>query len=650
MSLFDNRVHLNDCEDNNQVSADTTAAPTAAVNDAGAVIEGTNSIAFQCADAQEVVLWEDNSAGTLINFDASDVTVYMNVKHNLGESFANLGGQIAFGDGLAGSGAEVIGYNVVGNDVAGFPYLFRFTTIKLDVSVIVASPGTEDVDYFVYIGTTESSLDHTAVLQIGYGTFNVEKVVSTGKNAWMDGIYYIANSVSAVTGYAVSIEGGTIGTPETMVDVIADDIAVGMGLFNNPKGSEFGFFGPTQWGDGLSGDTFFTSTGEQWYFIGDNAGGHVVAAGHFLFRLVGFSSSTNSWVLVSTVIVNTGRRAPFDMSNADMDTATMDGCTLIGFDTIELPNAGTAKTTLNCIFSDCGIITSNGGDMTGSSVLTPAVSANEAGLVWNENADPDGELDNMTFTKTSAVAHHAITFGLDIPTSEITLRGCAFGTDFSATDDGSTGDETFHFLDTGGTLTVNLVQCTGNFGYRTEGVVITKVVDPVTTKLTIEEADGTPIENARVFLETDDNGGGGGFPYQAATSALTQAAGTATLDASAVHGLVTGDKVVIRNAGVENYNSVVTITVTDTDSFTFPIDSGAGSPAGGTPIFSYVPIQGLTDSNGEIQSSRVWPASQGLVGYGRKSSATPFFKQTAISIADASGGTDLLVALQPDGE
>jgi hypothetical protein len=318
------------------------------------------------------------------------------------------------------------------------------------------------------------------------------------------------------------------------------------------------------------------------------------------------------------------------------------------FDGMRIVTFTTGVTAKNCAFANCGAIDAVGADLAGSSVLTPTVAANTSGLIWNTNTDPAGELDDMTFSKTSGVAHHAIEFGLNVPTTSMTLNNCAFGTDFSATEDGSVGDETFHFLDTTGTITLNLVGCTGNFGYRTEGVVVTIVADPATTKITAEEADGTPIENARVFLETADNGGGSGFPYQAATSSLTQASGTATLTASAVHGLATGDKVVVRGAAEEPYNSVVAITVTSTTVFTYPIDSGATSPAGGTPIFSYVPIQGLTDSNGEISSSKVWPASQGLIGWARKSSAAPFFKQTAISIADASGGTDLLVALQPD--
>ena len=318
----------------------------------------------------------------------------------------------------------------------------------------------------------------------------------------------------------------------------------------------------------------------------------------------------------------------------------------------------TFSSTQSCTFStwsNSDRINLNEADISGSSILTPTVAADE-GAVFDDRtttgATNISELDNCEFS-IGTNSHHAIRFGTGVD-DDITLTGIEF-TGFSATADAT--NATLRFDATTGTMNVNLVDCTvdgnpattANVGVDdAAGIVVTLVVDPKTTKLTITEADGTFIENARVFLETADNGGGSGFPYEAAVSTLTQAAGVATLTASAAHGLDTGDKVVVRGAAEQPYNSVVSITVTSTTVFTYAIDSGATSPAGGTPIFSYVPIQGLTNASGVIQSSKTWPASQSLKGYARKSSASPYFKQSAISIADASGGTDLQVALQPD--
>jgi len=282
--------------------------------------------------------------------------------------------------------------------------------------------------------------------------------------------------------------------------------------------------------------------------------------------------------------------------------------------------------------------------------LTPDTDnyTESSGLLWNTAVDPTGLLDDMEFGNLTPPMTHAIEFGTASPTT-MTLNNCAFGTDYSATEDGAVGNETFHFLRTTGAITLNLVNCTGNFGYKVEGTAtVDIVIDPVTTKLTITTQAGVPIDQARVLLETGDNGGGSGLPYQAATTSLTQTGGTATLTASAVHGLETNDYVVIRGAGDEGYNRQAQITVTSTTVFTYTVDSGISATAGGTPVFSYAALSGLTSTLGVIQSSKTWPASQSLIGWARKSTSTPYYRQTAIAITDASGGTDIAVALQSD--
>jgi hypothetical protein len=304
---------------------------------------------------------------------------------------------------------------------------------------------------------------------------------------------------------------------------------------------------------------------------------------------------------------------------------------------------------LDCAFIRCGLIDALGATFNGSSVLTPTISANTSGLIWNVDTDPTGLLDNMTFTKTSGLAHHAIEFGTAISdAASFTLNDCVFGTDFSGTEDGSVGDETFHFLDTTGSITLNLVDCTGNFGYRTEGVAVSIVIDPVATKVTVQNEAGDLLQNARVFLETADDGGTG-FPFEDAVTTLTQSGGTAELTSTGVHGLDTGDKVVIRGAQADNYNRTVTITVTSTTVFTYSVNDNPTSPATGTPVYSYVPVQGLTDVNGEITASKTWPASQSLTGWARLATGVaPFYKQGVITVNDASGGTDLLITLLDD--
>ncbi len=292
--------------------------------------------------------------------------------------------------------------------------------------------------------------------------------------------------------------------------------------------------------------------------------------------------------------------------------------------------------------------TNTTGSGTGFSLTPGRDNINEnfsAAVIWGDNTEPDGLLDGCTFIAGNSYAHAILFENTSIQGGEFTLRNCTF-TGYSASNDSDTS--TFYFTETVGSITLNLIDCTGNVSYRTEGITVTIVQNPKITKVTVEDADGTLLQNARVFLETSTIGGIGALPYQESVSSLTQTGGTATLTASAAHGLATNDYVVVRGSNDEGYNRQAQITVTGTTTFTYTVPSGTTATSGGTPIFSYVAISGLTNAGGVIQSSKVWPATQSLSGWVRRSTTAPYYAQSVITIADASNGTDLLVALQPD--
>ena len=306
-----------------------------------------------------------------------------------------------------------------------------------------------------------------------------------------------------------------------------------------------------------------------------------------------------------------------------------------------------AANITNCVFSRSLAVTAPGTDMTGSSILTPNISANTSGLIWNVNTDPTGLLDDMTFTKTAGTAHHAIEFGVDIPTTNITLNNCDFGTDFSAGLDTTVGDETFHFLDTTGTLTLNLVGCTGNKGYRSEGVVITIVDDPVTTQYTVTTSATPPvvIEGSRVLLEASD--GTGPLPFEEAVT-ITQTAGTATVTHTA-HGIPDGTNVVIRGADQNGYNKVAVITVTTANEYTYAVDSGTVSPSTGTEIASGVIIHDTTNASGIVSDVRVLSGDQPFKGTIRDSSGSPYYQPATVTgIVSSTTGFTATIALLSD--
>jgi hypothetical protein len=488
----DNRTVINDCEQTTGWTGDDTVS---LVNDVGAFYEGSNSLSWQASDASEQMSTTDNSVSTPATFslDWSDSTLYMLAKDNLGDNFAGSGVQFVIGDATP----DLIGYDVGGNDAGGLLLPTYFQCYKLDVSQAIVSPGS-----FTNHAGLEANLDHTAITAIGYGSVHLDKANGPSDNVFMDVFSFIANG-----SFALTIDGGTSGTPETMTDVVADDVTNGRGMNSNPLGDQFWFFAPTEWGEsGATADHFFEASNEQWYWLGDNGGGRPIGAGNFPFRLVSNATDTGSWVVTNVVIVNTGTGADFDMSDTDFETIEMDGCTVIGLATLSAPSAGgTSRFITDTIFLQCGQITHNGASMNGCSIEESTVAADVGALFYNETADPDGETDNMTFVK-GANAHHAIEFGTSAPQT-MTLRGQTLE-GFNASD--AQNDSALLFPDTGSdvTWTISIIGGTGTFSFKkvragdtvnitaSVGLTVTAKVGAVAVegaRVRIEETDGTLV-------------------------------------------------------------------------------------------------------------------------------------------------------------
>lgn len=485
----DNRTIINDCEANTGWAGDDTATPVA---DVGSVYQGTNALSTQLSNADEHMYTTQDSVGAgTFNLDWSDSTLYMLIKDNLGKNFA--GGGVMF---VIGDGTDRIGYDVGGNDAPGLLLPTYFQSYKLDVSVIVTTPGS-----FATFAGSEANLAQTACTQIGYGANHLAKAVGAVDNAFMDCFRYIANG-----SYALTINGGTSGTPETMADVQGDDVTNGWGMIGNPIGEQFLFFAPTEWGEAsASADSYFEATNEQWYWLGDNGGGHAVGATHFPFRLVSNATDTQSFKLTNVVIVNTGTGADVDASDANFNTIEVTGCTIIGWSTFIAPTSGgTSRFWEETAFISCGQITHKGASMNGCSITDSTVAADTGALLYNVAADPNGETDDMTFAKGTN-AHHAIEFGTSAPLT-MTITGIATS-GFNAAN--GQNDSTFLFPDTGAdvTWTLNVVGATGNVSYKKVRAGDTvNVAASVSVQIKAQDNAGSPIQNVRISMYlTSDN-------------------------------------------------------------------------------------------------------------------------------------------------
>jgi hypothetical protein len=327
-------------------------------------------------------------------------------------------------------------------------------------------------------------------------------------------------------------------------------------------------------------------------------------------------------------------------NNADMN---LDSCQF--FDMGAFTFGGSASEFLNCTWNGCGLVTVAGGKLNGSNVLNSTVAADASAIDWDVNVDPDGYLDNLTVSEGTN-SHHAIEFGSTCPAS-MTIRGLDVGSDFASTD--AQTNSTFYISDsnTGNSYTINCVGCSGNMTYKSAGAAVTIVNDPVTVKATVTTAAGVAIENARVYVQAKD--GTGPFPFEE-TVTISNSGTTATVTHTG-HGMATNDYVQIYGGTVPANEGVFQITldgVDPTNKYSYTMGSTPGASPTGTITSTFVALYGLTDSNGVKSTSRVYSSDQPITGWARKSSASPYYKEGAISgsvdSADGLTATAVLVA------
>ncbi len=434
----DLRTELNDCD--NVTGWTSTGSGLALNTTTGDRYEGTGSIEVQHSNANATTYTSQTSGGGgTFNLNLSNSTVYVLLKDSLVNSFANGGVQIVLGDGT-----DRIGYYVGGNNAVGLSLSPFFQVYKLDVSVIVTTPGS----FAVYAGS-EANLAQTAVTQVGIGTLHLAKAVGTVPNLRIDRITYITNG-----NYALRINGGTSGTPMTMATVVSDDIANGWGMVGNPLGKQYQFFAPTEWGNPTAtANHYFSASDEQWFWIGDNAGGHTVAAGNFNFRVTGNSTDTESFVLTNVVIVNTGTRAAFDISSSNVNTLNLTSVTFTNLGAITGPAQSVGnKTFTNITLNNCDQANLGTVDIIGLTV-NGTTDANGAIIL-----DTAGDSDNIIGASfTSDGTGHAIyitaTGSYDFDNWQFSGYG-ADGTTNAVVYNNSGGAVTINILNGGDTPTV----------------------------------------------------------------------------------------------------------------------------------------------------------------------------------------------------
>ncbi len=341
------------------------------------------------------------------------------------------------------------------------------------------------------------------------------------------------------------------------------------------------------------------------------------------------ASSRVDWTGISIAKVGTVSKGRFlATDNADIN---FESCTFTDMDTFVFQSN---STVLNTVFRRCGQVTVGGGTFTGctfdQSTASSAVLASSpanAALVSNAKFTSDGTGHAIEITGTAA---------------NFTLTGNTY-TGY-ATSDGSTGNEAVYVNIASGSLNLT-VDGGGTPSVRTAGAVVTVVSGAVTATVTVTDASGSAIQDARVFLKASN--ATGPFPYDV-TVTIANSSTTATVTHTG-HGMATNDKVVISGASHLQNNGVFTITRIDNNSYSYTMASAPGSNPTGTIKATYVAIEGTTNASGQISMSRVFASDQPVTGWARKSSSAPYYKTGPIvGTIDSATGASLSAVLIAD--
>ena len=467
----------------------------------------------------------------------------------------------------------------------------------------------------------------TAITEVGYSMGYNSKANGNADNVFWDQLKYIANGSAAL-----SFSGGTVGTPSVFADITAADIATtagaAYGIVRELVGAKaYEIFYGCEWG-AATGDTYFADADFQLFVNGGGSGDAGMTAGNMDMSLLA-GTGTNLFTWDNFVCVGVGTVANWDFS-ALFETFELTNGSFTDAGTFTLPvTGGTSRKLENISFINCGQVNPSTCTITALTFIG-TTDANGA-LLANKS------LDGMSFTSDGT--GHAI---------YITTPGTYTYTNNTFSGYGATtSTDAVIYNNSGGSVTIN-VNSGDTPTYRDGASADTTIVSgAVTVQAKAALKDGTPVENARVFLKASD--GTGPFPFEETVTSITRSTVTATVTHTA-HGMATNDKIYlegITDKTADNW-TVKQITVTGANTYTYATTDSGSTSYTGTIKVTFVALSGLTNASGILSLSRVYSTDQPVTGWTRKSTTQPFLQEGVlvgtVDSADGFSGTAVMLA------
>jgi hypothetical protein len=361
---------------------------------------------------------------TAASANLSDAVVYCWTfsRLALGTTTAANGGLMIY----LGDGTHAGAWKIAGSDKASFRHdtgPVGWQCPALDTTSLPASPVNRQ-------GSGGASVNFSAITRVGVTVNSLVAAPGMNPTFHVDIVRILDPSLN--NGCALTITGGTSGSPGTFSEIAAEDRLTtnlkAHGIIRELGTGVFGVQGPLRFGNPTGSDSswfedknatlIFEDRGFRTtlykVFITDNGVGTTT---FILGTKVGTGSDAIG-VDGCALIAPPGVGAEFDAaSDADVTDVFIYGTRISGFTNgIKLRQS---HELIGCIVSGSGLIEPNGATLVNTSVSSTTDPAKA--LLWNINLDTLNRLDNMSFSGPG----HAIELGPSTPSS-ITLSGVEF--------------------------------------------------------------------------------------------------------------------------------------------------------------------------------------------------------------------------------
>ena len=400
---------------------------------------------------------------------------------------------------VVGDGTNRAGFPVGGSDRSGF------ASTPDGWQLFCLSVQDKDDAAATNLAGTTANITDTTINEIGYYLNATGKALGNSDNAFWDILWYYDH-----TGYAAEITAGTSASPATFNDLATFDASRAasraLGVLAEIATDVFECTAPFSIGDDGTGSSYFSSTNQEVLFA------DILNINNHKLAVLGNSTGTNEAFFSSVTFRNTSVEVTptLNLNGGNINTLDFTGCSFFGVDANFSTAADASGHTVDaCVFDGCALL-----DL-GDVIVTNTTFANPSdplGAIEIKSGTTPGNWSGLNFISDGS--GHAV---------YITTPGTYdfdnwnFGSGFTGT-----GTDAPVYNNSGGAVTINILNGGNTPTVRNGAGATTTVNASVTVTVTAVDASGSPIENARVLLETSPGG------VAIIDKVLTNASGVAT--------------------------------------------------------------------------------------------------------------------------